>query len=162
MLKLPKHPNHSITKDGRVWSHRRKIWLKPYSDTCGYLRVNLHPERPIHQLVLEAYVGPCPEGMQCRHLNGNKQDNNLDNLRWGTQSENQQDSIRHGTYSNGQLGKFGEKHQKSKLSDQDRRLIFSVYHDGAYTQRELADHFKVHCSNIHYIVHQNRWGLSPC
>ena len=71
-------------------------------DNKGYLRVHLSKNnksinRSIHQLVLEAFVGPKPDGLQGRHLNGNRLDNQLINLQWGTPSENQKDSIRHGT-----------------------------------------------------------------
>jgi hypothetical protein len=50
----------------------------------------------LHRLVLLAFVGPCPEGKECRHLDGNRQNNRLTNLCWGTRSENAQDRVRHG------------------------------------------------------------------
>lgn len=52
--------------------------------------------RRVHILVLEAFVGPCPAGMETRHLNGIKADNRLGNLAWGTPLENAQDRERHG------------------------------------------------------------------
>lgn len=69
----------------------------------GYRRVALRRgERQqwatFHTLVLEAFVGPRPEGMMCRHLDGDPLNNRLENLRWGTREENAQDSIRHGTH----------------------------------------------------------------
>lgn len=51
----------------------------------------------VHRLVLEAFVGPRPHGMECRHLDGNKQNNQRDNLVWGTHLENEADKVRHGT-----------------------------------------------------------------
>ena len=51
----------------------------------------------VHNLVLLAFVGPRPDGLVTRHLNGNPSDNRLSNLAYGTYSENQQDSIQHGT-----------------------------------------------------------------
>lgn len=53
--------------------------------------------RYIHRLVLEAFVGPCPQGMECRHLDGNAGNNVLSNLAWGTHLENEADRVRHGT-----------------------------------------------------------------
>jgi len=37
---------------------------------------------PVHRLVLLAFMGPCPKGMRCRHLNGVRNDNRLVNLCW--------------------------------------------------------------------------------
>jgi hypothetical protein len=52
----------------------------------------------VHRLVLEAFVGPCPPGMETRHLNGDPSDNRLVNLAWGTPSENNLDRVKHGTH----------------------------------------------------------------
>jgi hypothetical protein len=51
----------------------------------------------VHRMVLEAFVGPCPLEMECRHLNGDPADNRLVNLCWGTKKENALDKQRHGT-----------------------------------------------------------------
>lgn len=50
----------------------------------------------VHRAVLQAFVGPCPDGMECRHLDGNPRNNYLENLAWGTPVENRADVIRHG------------------------------------------------------------------
>lgn len=52
--------------------------------------------RFVHQLVLEAFVGPRPPGMQTLHWDDVKTNNHLSNLRWGTPQENQYDRIRNG------------------------------------------------------------------
>lgn len=51
----------------------------------------------VHRLVLEAFVGPRPEGMFGCHNNGDPSDNRLENLRWDTPKNNSADMIRHGT-----------------------------------------------------------------
>lgn len=51
----------------------------------------------VHRLVGEAFIGPRPDGLDTRHLNGNSEDNRIENLTYGTKRENQADSIRHGT-----------------------------------------------------------------
>lgn len=55
-------------------------------------------EKLIHRLVLEAFVGPCPTGMEGCHNNGDPTDNRLANLRWDTHAENQRDILRHGRH----------------------------------------------------------------
>jgi hypothetical protein len=51
----------------------------------------------IHKMVLAAFVGPRPDGMVTRHLNGDPSDNRLENLTYGTPKENMHDMIVHGT-----------------------------------------------------------------
>lgn len=73
--------------------------------------------RLVHHLVLEAFVGPRPEGTEAAHGDGNAANNRLANLRWATPLENAQDKRRHGT----QL--VGEAHHLAKISDNDARQI---------------------------------------
>lgn len=71
--------------------------LKPGKvGTSDHLHVVLdgRTDRTVHSLVLEAFTGPCPEGMEARHLDDNPTNNRLENLVWGTRSENSQDAIR--------------------------------------------------------------------
>lgn len=50
----------------------------------------------VHILMLETFVGPCPPGKECRHLNDNKTNFRLDNLKWGSRKANVKDAIRNG------------------------------------------------------------------
>lgn len=78
----------------------RLLRLVPF--TNGHLYVNLckpgvsSRTKSVHRLVLTAFVGPCPEGMECCHNNGVHSDNRLVNLRWDTRSANMNDRFRHG------------------------------------------------------------------
>lgn len=75
--------------------------LKP-TPSGKYYTVSLgrRNTRTVHTLVLEAFVGPCPEGLEACHNNGDHADNTLGNLRWDTRSENAKDKTRHGTNPN--------------------------------------------------------------
>ena len=53
----------------------------------------------VHRLVLEAFVGPCPNGLEARHLDGNPANNNRNNLCWGTPAENTEDKRKHGRHT---------------------------------------------------------------
>lgn len=52
----------------------------------------------VHDLVLTTFAGPRPEGMECRHLDGDAHNNRIDNLKWGTHSENELDVVKHGNH----------------------------------------------------------------
>ena len=75
--------------------------LRPTVSDPGYPFVQFGKHdapRRIHNIVTLAFLGPCPEGMEVRHLNGDKLDNTLSNLRYGTHSENVKDTSRHGRH----------------------------------------------------------------
>ena len=92
-----------VHKNGRTY-HRKGRILSQHLIRNGYYqtttRVNGKPfERMVHRLVLAAFTGEFPEGMQVCHNNGNPQDNRIENLRWGTISDNTNDRVRHGTHN---------------------------------------------------------------
>lgn len=106
---------YRVTSDGRVFRaaatpRMEKAYpagseLTQGANAKGYMRVGLRKDgktrtRPVHQLVLEAFVGPRPPDLVGRHLDDNKSNNCADNLIWGTQAENVQDSVRNGTQVN--------------------------------------------------------------
>lgn len=91
-------------KSYRTWMPE-KI-LKGSAIQSGHLQVVLSPNdgsKPrsllIHRILLTTFVGPCPDGMEGCHRNGNPADNRLENLRWDTREANQQDSVAHGTHA---------------------------------------------------------------
>ena len=103
---IPGFPGYEASSDGRVRSLVRGKWrvVRGWLATGGYLRTSIPAEDGVvrsvalHRLVASAFHGPCPEGMECRHLNGVPNDNRPENLRWGTKSENQLDKRLHGTH----------------------------------------------------------------
>ena len=81
-------------------TYREKILAQDVNH-AGYHRVTLHKDatklrRGVHQLVLLAFVGPCPEGLEVLHRDGDTHNNRLSNLKYGTRKENQADVRRHG------------------------------------------------------------------
>jgi hypothetical protein len=79
----------------------RGLLLRPETRPSGHLRVTLCRDGKtrrlwVHRLVLEAFVGPRPAGMEACHNDGNPVNNVPSNLRWDTKSANAQDRVRHG------------------------------------------------------------------
>ncbi len=108
-------------------------------------------KRPIHRLMLEAFVGLCPLGMECRHLDGNAHNNRLNNIQWGTSQENTNDITGHGTKA------CGEKLPQSKLNDSKVRKIRQLYGTGGWTHRKLAEIFNVSHYAIWRVVTRRTW-----
>ena len=78
--------------------------LSPYKTTGGYWSVRLcrdsqSKQLGVHALVLEAFVGPRPEGMEGCHNDGDTDNNTVGNLRWDTPSSNSLDRVKHGTHN---------------------------------------------------------------
>lgn len=55
-------------------------------------------DRPVHCLILEAFVGPCSEGLMALHHDDDPTNNRIENLSWGTRSENSYDAVRNGRH----------------------------------------------------------------
>lgn len=98
---------YSITTDGEVWSFKKwrgrtgPLQLSLGRTREGYSTVHLCKKgrrfaRYVHRVVMETYVGPCPEGMLICHNNGDPADNRLSNLRHGTPVDNAADVKLHG------------------------------------------------------------------
>jgi hypothetical protein len=163
------HPGYRSGSNGSIWScwaggRYARIdpgkWheLKPFAvgrDPHKYLAVDLHGGNgkgtmlKVHSLVLTAFVGPMPEGMECRHLDGNKFNNRLDNLTWGTRKENMGDRLRHGTYHR------GSRHCHAKLTEDRVREIWAARKDA--TLMELGERFGVHHVTILRILKREVW-----
>lgn len=97
---------YEVSSDGQVRSAMRRKGskggvLKAGTTKAGYKLVSLWRDGKglscnVHRLVAAAFLGPCPPGMEVRHLDGDPTNNDVANLRYGTGSENCQDITRHG------------------------------------------------------------------
>lgn len=92
-------PLYEVSDQGHVRNQRGHI-LKPAQGAQGYLGLSLVGPGwvKVHHLVLAAFVGPRPQGLLTRHLDGDPANNRLANLTYGTKSENAYDSVAHGTH----------------------------------------------------------------
>lgn len=106
-------PGYLIGDDGSVWTTKRKggndrtagkrgppLRMRTSLSKKGYVVVGLdrngrNHARYVHALVLEAFVGPKPEGLEaCHYPDRDKTNNRVGNLRWDTHAENMKDQYR--------------------------------------------------------------------
>ena len=84
---------YATTKDGRIWSYKRKKFLMPCTDKDGYLKIVLYDDSrktvSVHRVILMTW-NPVEnmEKLQVNHKDENKKNNCLDNLEWMTCKEN--------------------------------------------------------------------------
>jgi hypothetical protein len=165
---IPGYPMYRVGSDGTVWSSWNKspgkrthghVWRKM---TVSYSRRNYRAvilnrgQRKrtrflVHKLVLLAFVGPCPPGMEARHFPDRTPHNNrLENLSWATPKQNNADKIIHGTY------RVGEKCSTVKLTTEKVIEARKRYVRGE-SQRKIAEDLGVSQTNIGMIVRRRTW-----
>lgn len=143
---------YQVSDEGQVKSLARKvrcrggfrsvseILLKHVFDTDGYHMVSLANGTKgdqtlfkVHRLVLLAFVGPLPDGLESRHLDDDKNNNRLANLCYGTGLENWADRIRNGK------GIEGLKNPNSKLTAEQVLELPSLWPE--MTQAQIAEKY---------------------
>jgi hypothetical protein len=158
-------PGYAIGNDGSVWTCRRvgppygisSSWRRscPTRNNSGHYVIVLRQHgKPrtmmLHRLLLTAFVGPCPEGMEACHNNGDPADNCLVNLRWDTRLANVADSRRHGTIAR------GSRNGHAKATESDVIEIRQRVQAGE-KQKDLAVEYGMGKSRISQIVNRRTW-----
>lgn len=154
-------PKHRIGVDGSLWSSAKKwkegVWRQIKTHQWGrYTYATITYEGRdrmfrVSRLVLLAFIGSCPEGMQACHNNGNSFDNRLENLRWDTPKENQRDRVKHGTHTE------GTRNGRAKLTEEQVREIRRLYAAGGISQSKLGKRYGVGQDIISGIVRRATW-----
>lgn len=89
-------PFERADKTGRISHYAGKILKQHKNSRNGYMYVHLLGKaHSVHRLVLSAFTGN-RAGMDVNHLNGNKEDNRIENLEWCSRSENIRHAIKNG------------------------------------------------------------------
>ena len=150
------YPNYRVSSLGRVKSviKGKERLLKPQLTSYGYLRVTTYNNKCskstfVHKLVLESFIKIKPKGLICRHINGVRTDNRVENLKWGTHKQNYADTVTHGRAS------VGDRHGEVKIPDSKVESIRRAYKRTHYHKSNaqyLADKYSVNKTTIMDIV----------
>jgi hypothetical protein len=85
------HPNYEVSDAGEVRNSKTGKTLKQILGSRGYLQVTLCPGHnfyTIHRLVAMYHIENPENKPQVDHIDRNKTNNSIENLRWVTHSEN--------------------------------------------------------------------------
>ena len=96
----PQDPRIKVSNKGNVVSHKRGVCypLKVYYNSCGYQMVGAVSGHAtyVHRMVAETWI-PNPNHLtDVNHIDGDKDDNRVENLEWVTHGENMRHAYRTG------------------------------------------------------------------
>lgn len=153
----PGDPRYLVREDGTVLGLTGEP-LRQRTTAKGYRRVKIGGKTLlVHHLVLMTYVGPCPDGMEAAHGDGNPGNNSASNLRWATPAENCADRELHGRT----WRPAGSANPRSKLTEAQVKKIKELCASGA-RQRDVAEQFGVGQPQVSMIVNGKRREVSKC
>jgi hypothetical protein len=92
-MEIQNYPNYLIYDDGRVYSKKRNIFLKYNTNEIGYKFVDLYNNGKrknikVHRLVAIHYIPNNDNSLEVDHIDRDKTNNNVSNLRWVNHSDN--------------------------------------------------------------------------
>jgi len=157
-------PGYEVSSGGEVRSyylpgHRilgeEPRILLPAIKRHGYQEVTLcdghrHTSHRVHVLVLEAFRERRPSNKVARHLNGNRINNHLTNLVWGTHDDNERDKLKHGTLYR------GSRHPRAKITESDVLKMKALRTQGMLL-KDIGARFDVSPDCVSSIMHGRTW-----
>ena len=160
---------YQISTDGIVFSDKRQGSQggirSQYTDKQGYKRVSLTKDGKtrsylIHTLIALTFLGERPKAVEVCHKDGDKNNNTVQNLYYGSRSENSQDSVRHGTHNflkHNFTGEYlaGENCNWAKLTEDAVRYIKQM--KGQKSSRLLAKELNVSQGSISAVWCGKSW-----
>lgn len=140
--------DYLITKEGEIYNKHNNHKLKPQPNGKGYLRVIIgHKRYFVHRLVAQLYVPNPQNKLQVNHIDGNKLNNNANNLEWVTNQENRDHAVKNRLHS------YGEKNH-SKLKEKD---VLYIKQHMDFSANKLAEKFNVSARAIRTIWSGRSW-----
>lgn len=148
---------YSVSNTGRVMNNLTGRELRLKLNQKGYLRVTIYVNQQqktlaVHRLVALAFIPNDINLPIVNHKDGNKKNNNVENLEWCTEGENQKHA-----YDNGLRVQYkGSKHGRSKLTDGEVLEIRKLRSDG-FTTTEISQMFGISASMVSCIALNKNW-----
>jgi hypothetical protein len=146
---------HAVTKTEHFRQSSERFLKVQYNKLTGYKYHQLYLNKkmynkPIHQLVADAFLDRVVGFDWINHKDGNKHNNCVENLEWCTMEYNHH----HATITG--LVARGDRVGTSKLNDNTVHAIKWFLNKG-FSHQELSEAFKVSRPNISMIANNKTW-----
>jgi hypothetical protein len=160
---IPNWEAYSISKCGEIIRTKaakgarvNHVLKQQTHKTRPYLMVRLHCDGKaqsfdVHRLVAITYLGEIPKHLNVCHINGNSQDNQLENLRIDTRSSNEHDKFLHGTSNRG---------AKNGMNKHDVQTIIAIKKllKNGVSSAEISRKFEIPSPQIRNIKNGYKWS----
>ena len=141
--------DYEITKSGEIINKHTGRTVKPQLNGKGYGRVAIGKKLYfVHRLVAEKYVPNPDNKLQVNHKDGNKLNNNADNLEWVSNQENRNHALENGLHTT------GEKCSWAKLT---KAQVKFIREHREISSREIARVFNIAYSYVNQIRRDMCW-----
>jgi len=148
---IPSLKRYEASNTGLIRNAKTLQILKFQNDIHGYYILTCRPEPKhqvnvrVHRAVAEAFLGKCPDGLVVNHKDGNKKNNNIENLEYITSSENNQHAYDIGlkVANMDQVIKKGDEHYNSQITEQQAIEILKFHYRTGFGCRKVAKFFGV-------------------
>jgi len=125
----------------------------------GYVRVALSSDGKnikfsVHRLVGIAFLDNKKGLPEINHIDGNKENNNVENLEWCSSRDNQLHAFASGL----QRKRLGSELHQTKITEDNVRDIRNMWGSGKHKQYEIAKKYNLHPQYVSLVIHRKRWG----
>lgn len=151
-------PEYIIYDNGDLYDLVKDKFVEKFIDHKGYIRYSVRTYDGgkailAHRLVLGTFQ-PIEgwEDLQVNHTDCNKQNNDVSNLEWCTNTEN----IRH-AFAHGLIDRKGERNSQCKLTETEVLEIADLLMEGIPIKK-IADMYNVSKGTISFIRNKRKWG----
>lgn len=186
----PSFSGYAASRDGRVWNMKRGYEMGQREQSLGYMIVfvqigkrDFHDNykirglRGVHRLVIDAWVGPEPEGKEVHHIDHDKKNNRIENLMYVTRAENLKyareakrwpdmkgrKSPRFGSKASPETkekmrqAKLGDRHWRAVRPDVDRLLLLRGQ---GYSRGEIAAEMGLRETTVGEVLRGTHWSVA--
>ena len=156
--------DYSVSNYGRVYSKRRRRFLKLCVNSSNYKKCVLKGKNLyVHRLVAQAFLENPDNLEEVNHKDGNKWNNNVNNLEWVSKSENAKHAFDLGLRNISGYTRYKVAQSGHIFSQVDISSIFEMYAEGM-SKKEIAQKMGCYDSTVCNILNgktYNQINLSP-